>query len=710
VTPPRSDAPCTSRRRFHEAAARFFRNARGMTLRNMLPCLLVLLVACGGGGETSTTSAAAERAAAAWRSPADADRERGVAALRRGLELRRTGNVDGALAAFAEAAAVLPDMAGWAAVLSAEAEARGGDTARVAARLRGVDSDLVREVGWRARRDVRLAAGDTAAALAFLSAVQRPEDAPRAAELHLSRGTLMLARRDSAAARQALVEAMRAAPGSTSARQAATRAAALPARRDPLMMEAARVLLRAGDARGVAALEAALGQARLPAAEEVELRLQGSRALFGQRRYPEVRRLAAALPAAAPVEDRAEAALLTGRALLREGRRDAALESFRRAVRYHPRSAAATRALFILAEADHEDGRLASARQLYRDAALTGIHLPEAELAAVRLMGLDWITGDLRAAAGVLDDYVRLHPGAAGARIHYWLGRVHQRAGQEAPARQAYTRALEAEPLSFYGMRAAERLGSTLADLPLEPSPEPDAATLRLAAAPLFRVGVLHDVGLAEGVRLEVERFAGEAPDARTWRYLLAETHVTGGRPVQGMLLGREIQRAEGSWNERLLRIVFPFPHRELIEREARSRGLDPFMVAGLIRQESMFNPVAVSPAGAVGLMQLMPGTGAQLARGAGIQGYSTARLREPELNVRLGTIFLADLLRQHGGREMDAFAAYNAGPARLNAWRRYPERVDAELFAERIPFAETRDYVKILTFNRALYTILHGG
>jgi soluble lytic murein transglycosylase len=223
-------------------------------------------------------------------------------------------------------------------------------------------------------------------------------------------------------------------------------------------------------------------------------------------------------------------------------------------------------------------------------------------------------------------------------------------------------------------------------------------------------VGVIQEVGLTEGVRFEVERFAGEAPDARSWRYLLAETHVTGGRPVQGMLLGREIQRAEGEWNERLLHIVYPFPHREVIERESRRRGLDPFMVAGLIRQESMFNPVAVSPAGAVGLMQLMPATAAQLARGAGVSGYSQARLREPELNVRLGTIFLADLMRQHEGRAMDAFAAYNAGPARLNAWRRYPERADPELFAERIPFAETRDYVKILSFNRALYTLLHGG
>jgi soluble lytic murein transglycosylase len=178
---------------------------------------------------------------------------------------------------------------------------------------------------------------------------------------------------------------------------------------------------------------------------------------------------------------------------------------------------------------------------------------------------------------------------------------------------------------------------------------------------------------------------------------------------VAGMLLGREIQRREGEWNARLLRIVFPFPHRELVEREARRNGLDPFMVAGLIRQESMFNPIAVSPAGAVGLMQIMPATGQMLARRAGVSAFQPSMLRQPELNVRLGTLFLADLLARNG-TPTEAFAAYNAGPGRLAQWRSFPEIRDEEMFAERIPFAETRDYVKILSFNTRLYRMLYGG
>jgi len=83
--------------------------------------------------------------------------------------------------------------------------------------------------------------------------------------------------------------------------------------------------------------------------------------------------------------------------------------------------------------------------------------------------------------------------------------------------------------------------------------------------------------------------------------------------------------------------------------------------------------------------------------------------LRDPEVNIRLGTRFLADQMQRHGGRLTDVFAAYNAGPTRMNRWRNFPEHADEEIFAERIPFEETRNYVKILRFNRELYRTIYG-
>ena len=132
-------------------------------------------------------------------------------------------------------------------------------------------------------------------------------------------------------------------------------------------------------------------------------------------------------------------------------------------------------------------------------------------------------------------------------------------------------------------------------------------------------------------------------------------------------------------------------------------------MVAGLIRQESLFNPIAVSPAGAVGLMQVMPETGRSLARRVGIAGYSPAMLKDPDVNLRLGTLFLADQVRRYSNLT-EVFAAYNAGPGRVTAWRSFPERSDEDAFVERIPFAETRDYVKRLRLNRHVYELLYGA
>jgi soluble lytic murein transglycosylase len=107
--------------------------------------------------------------------------------------------------------------------------------------------------------------------------------------------------------------------------------------------------------------------------------------------------------------------------------------------------------------------------------------------------------------------------------------------------------------------------------------------------------------------------------------------------------------------------------------------------------------------------MQVMPATGEGLARGAGIEGWDAELLYQPEINTHLGTRFLAGQMRAFDGSLPSVFAAYNAGPNRLPRWRRFPEHADEELFTERIPYRETRDYVKILTRNIALYRGLYG-
>jgi soluble lytic murein transglycosylase len=104
-----------------------------------------------------------------------------------------------------------------------------------------------------------------------------------------------------------------------------------------------------------------------------------------------------------------------------------------------------------------------------------------------------------------------------------------------------------------------------------------------------------------------------------------------------------------------------------------------------------------------------MPETGRGLAANVGIREWDVELLYQPEINAHLGTLFLADQMRAFRGSLPSVFAAYNAGPNRISRWSRFPEYADAELFTERIPYRETRDYVKILTRNIALYRGLYG-
>ena len=131
-------------------------------------------------------------------------------------------------------------------------------------------------------------------------------------------------------------------------------------------------------------------------------------------------------------------------------------------------------------------------------------------------------------------------------------------------------------------------------------------------------------------------------------------------------------------------------------------------LVAGLIRQESAFEPEAHSGKSAIGLMQLIGPTARLLARQEKIK-YSRARLTDPDYNVHLGTTYVANLVRQFGGAE-SALAAYNAGEDRVTLWTTGQSYRETAEFVDSIPFTETRQYVQIVTRNADIYRRLYGA
>lgn len=150
---------------------------------------------------------------------------------------------------------------------------------------------------------------------------------------------------------------------------------------------------------------------------------------------------------------------------------------------------------------------------------------------------------------------------------------------------------------------------------------------------------------------------------------------------------------------------LYPYPYRDAIEAAAARHGLDPLFLAAVIRTESRFRPDAVSPRGAMGLMQLLPATARELAGPA----FDPAELLAPETNIELGARYLAQLTERFGGRTAAALAAYNGGQANVRAWLAQGLWDGTYEDAARIPFVETRRFVQRVELARRMYGWLYG-
>jgi soluble lytic murein transglycosylase len=270
-------------------------------------------------------------------------------------------------------------------------------------------------------------------------------------------------------------------------------------------------------------------------------------------------------------------------------------------------------------------------------------------------------------------------------------------------ARRAQAQALLASiagQLHFYGALAAEDLGRKIA---LPPRPAPPTVEERDAALQnpgLRRALLLIAIGLRpEGVREWNFSLRGMGD-----RELLAAAQLACEREVWD----RCISTSDRTRTEVDVEQRFPMPFRDQVVARSRDIGLDPAYVYGLIRQESRFVMDARSGVGASGLMQIMPSTARWTARKIGLD-FTPDLITDRDVNLRLGTSYLKLVLDDFDGSQAMAAAAYNAGPSRSRRWREGP-LLEAAIWAENIPFNETRDYVKKVLSNATYYSILLSG
>jgi soluble lytic murein transglycosylase len=288
----------------------------------------------------------------------------------------------------------------------------------------------------------------------------------------------------------------------------------------------------------------------------------------------------------------------------------------------------------------------------------------------------------------------------------YWLGRAHLAAGDGAAADAAWRAVLLRDSTSYYASLAAARLGTKSMSAPSSaPAAFPRVASVDSA---LRRVLLLRRFGMSPEAQMENDRLYREAAADSGARLLATAAAFSGtDQAARAIALGRTALVRFGS-TPNVLRLLYPVAARDTIVAESRRAGLDPALVAALIRQESSFNPRATSPAGARGLMQVMPAVGQSIAPAAGITSWNPALLYDPGINIEIGIRHLAPLLRSQPDVAR-SLAAYNAGGSRVTRWSAKRGADDPEIFTERIPFPETRDYVKSVLRNREFYRALYA-
>ncbi|MEX2609168.1 MAG: transglycosylase SLT domain-containing protein [Gemmatimonadota bacterium] len=639
--------------------------------------------------------------------------ERGLAELRRARAAARAQDHEAARMGYERAAALLPAAAGWMGVLAAEASAATGDTAAVRVRLDALDRELAWDWAWRTRVRAYSQAEDADAAVAAaLDAAGRLATAGARAEALAVAGETQLAHGDSAAARRTFLRILEDGRGTAAGVTAARHLGELGNLDVRQRLAVGETWLRHGNAaRARPAIEAYLATDLGSPQEREELRLALGRGLFNAGEY------GAAEPLLTGVAERqvlsasvrAEALYTAARARYRAGGVAEARRTLGRVAERFPGQDGAARALYLLADLDQDDGRFEAAERNFRQATAVPADVEQVGFSWMRLGGLMLERGRPVEALGAFEGYRSAFPtGRRWQQATYWAALIHTQQGDSATARGLLSEVRARDPFSYYGGQAAELLGVAVLDVPLAAAPPRDPALEERLRAGFAAVDLLRRAGLDAEAAFELERVRRRFAADPAHHYALAEALIGRGASAAGIALAWDIYRREGAWNPRLLRIVYPFPFRDIVVAEAEERGVDPFLAAALIRQESMFNPRALSPAGAIGLMQIMPETGATLARGSGVRRFDPDMLRRGEFNVHLGMRYLAEQLAEYEGRLPIVLSAYNAGPTRVKRWRTFPEFDHDERFTERIPFTETRDYVKIVQQNARMYRALY--
>jgi soluble lytic murein transglycosylase len=330
---------------------------------------------------------------------------------------------------------------------------------------------------------------------------------------------------------------------------------------------------------------------------------------------------------------------------------------------------------------------------------------------------LSYRLGLYPAAERIFDEQIQLYPGTTETvSALYWRGRLFETQDHNPSMAAAnYRTIVRAYQHFFYAQMARQRLaalGNTQAATQpqldrIQPAPLPHLVDSFPEDSPhLAKARLLANAGLTEYIAQEIKA----DPNSSSWSALAeGQIYSSYGQTFRAVrALKRAIPNAASLSIQSVplvyWRILFPEPWWNTIQTESAKNNLDPYLVASLIRQESEFDATAISYANAYGLMQLLPSVGRTMAREEGIAHFQTFQLLDPNMNIRLGTRYLRQMLDKFGGVEDYALAAYNAGDNRVTEWQAAGPYSGIDEFVESIPFTQTREYVEAILRNEETY------
>jgi soluble lytic murein transglycosylase len=486
-----------------------------------------------------------------------------------------------------------------------------------------------------------------------------------------------------------------------------------------------------------------------PYPDKPEVLLRNGISLFNLGRRAEAAATFEKLAQDFPGDQRVPEALYwLGKAYSKLGERDKGIQAFRRILDSYSESEWADDALFLTGNIYREADDLKKALTFYGRLAE---EYPESRFADSAFWWQAWAyygSGEYRKAEQTLQELVLRYPKSFLVnQARYWQGRISEKTGSTAKAAAYYGHVQKRAPYTYYGYRAAERLAgiqaqtsdaavkkdeTVLAAAECEGGPcsddgaggpdtddgppvWTDEALKTLSTEPAFTRSLeLLYLDMKKEAAAELSLLSARLSRKRGALLGLSKTFFELGDYYRSLMLvltnyERYLDGKAGDTPQDFWLLAYPQGYWDSIVSYSRKYGQDPYFIAAIIREESQFHAEALSPAGARGVMQVMPATGAWVAQMIRVPGFDPNKLFDSDTAINIGTWYIAHLMKRFKGDALFTAAAYNAGPEAVSAWLARSRGTERDEFVEYIPFSETRGYVKKVMRNYAEYKRIYG-